>query len=285
MKIILKVITIILISLILMGCGKQDTTIYFKEPMILSYKTEENTLHLIDRIGSITVTDDMIQGNILTCGQVVIEGDLVDTSVLKTYEVVYKTNENDRRQITKTVKVRDITAPSITLKGLKNNVLTLTKEEFSKYDFSNVIEVKDNYDNNPEIDVDISEVTKNKEYKITITATDKFLNAKEEIFTIKIKEEPKQEETAKKNNSSQNTSQKSNQTNTTTEKKETSSSSKPKSSNSNKTSNASKYSKTYERSVDGYNQAISRGEELFNKGLISGYEVRPTNDGYVLICQ
>lgn len=197
----------VLLLLMLLGCSKPDYTLHFNENMILQYGTELNTIDLIEKIGDTKVTGEMKENNKLTYKNLVVECERVDTSVLTEYEVTYKTNDTENRLITKTVKIRDTTPPKITFNNLDNGVLMITKDEFSSYNFSRNITVKDNYDKNPSVEVKVDEIKGKDLYCVKVTATDKFNNTSTDQFDIVFKEKQveKKEEVQKNPNSKKET--------------------------------------------------------------------------------
>lgn len=158
--------------------------------MILEYGSEESPLSLITKIGSTEVTTDMIDGNVLKCGNMIIECNTeLDTYEIGKYEVTYLTSDSNNRTITKTVQVADTIAPSVVFEGLnEDDALELTLEEFKNYNFSNNIKVSDNYDLEPQVSVSVDEISKN-DYTILVTAIDCFGNEQSAHFIVKIKEE------------------------------------------------------------------------------------------------
>lgn len=266
----IKIFFFFLLFLILVGCQSRDYIIHFDETMILQYGTEKNTIDLIDRIGDIAVTDEMKKDNVLTYDTLKIECERVDTSVLTEYEVTYKTNNSDNRFITKTVKIRDTTAPVITFKGLDSNKsLSIKKDEFSEYNFNRNIDVKDNCDQKPQTEVKVEKVADKDEYQVLVTATDKFDNVSTDRFIIRLLEEKKDEnDSSKKDNHSSgnsNNSNSSSNSNKTTDKNTGSSS-------SNHTSSYKPKEKDF--TIDTYNsfdECLNACEKYIESCMENGY--------------
>lgn len=210
----IRIVLLFLMLLLLMGCTSKDYTLHFNETMILQYGTNKNTIDLIERIGDVKVTDEMKENNILTYDNLVIECEEIDTSILTEYEVTYKTNDTENKLITKTVKIRDTSPPSIAFNGLdENNVLYMYKEDFDTYDFSRNVTVKDNYDSKPEVHLTINEIKGKDQYTVQITATDKFNNTATKEFMISIKKkeaDQKKENTDTQSETSRNSNKKKN---------------------------------------------------------------------------
>lgn len=212
----LTIIIIFILTLLLVGCYPEDNSISFKEEMVLQVQSKQHPLSLIKSIGKIEVSEDMIKGNKLICGKVMIECDEIDTSSIGSYDVIYKTNDTENHIITKTIKVSDMIPPKITFKGLKNNLLELTKEEFNNYNFAENIVVSDNFDSSPETKVSVKERIKSSEYTILVESLDQFGNKSNDEFYVKIKEEKinKDETNSSKNNHPKKDTNKNNVQNT-----------------------------------------------------------------------
>jgi len=238
----------------LIGCESQDHTIYFKESMILEYNSENSPLTLIESIGTTEVTEDMINGNTLTCGNFIVKCEDVDTSVLTTYQVKYSTNDTENRWITKTISIKDMSAPTITLKGLdSSDCISLTSNELKTYNFSKNIQVKDNYDTNPTIEVNVQDKVKNEQYTIMVTATDCFDNSSEKSFTVNIKPE---------------------QSNTAQNKETNNSESEKKSSNTSESGTSNKFSGSEKKS-----ESVSKDNSIKEQNFMFGktYELNGKN--------
>lgn len=189
----LRYILLFSLLLLLTACGKKDYTLHFKEEMVLDFGTNQNTISLIQSIGKVEITDDLITGNTIEIDTFVVTCDEIDTNKLGNYEVVYQTNALEKRFFTKQVSVKDISAPVI---KVSDKEITLTLEEYKEYNFADFIEVEDNWkEDQPIIDITIDQVIEvGKSYEVRILAKDKFGNEATEMFTLHIKEEEKTEE-------------------------------------------------------------------------------------------
>lgn len=183
--IILMIIFIFLIS----GCSSSDYTLHFKEDLTLDYRSGDSPLFLIDKVGDKKVTKEMINGNKIEIDNWMVECNNVDTSKIGSYEVKYLTNDTEDRYHTKTIRVKDISAPKI---KIKKKVIELTMEEYKNYDFTKVIVITDNWDkDDPLVDLTVSEIKGVGKYTITITAKDKAGNISKDKMSLKIKGEAK----------------------------------------------------------------------------------------------
>ncbi len=189
MKIYMKILLLTGFVLLLFGCSKKDNTIQFKEEMVLEYNSKKSPLTLIKCIGDTKINYEMIDDDTLICGNTVIKCDNVDTSVLTDYQVKFETNDTENHWITKTVSIKDTTPPQIALKGLdQKKSITLLYKDFQKYNFSKNIEVRDNYDHNPVVQVEVQNKLSDSEYMIVVKASDCFDNISQETFKVNIKQ-------------------------------------------------------------------------------------------------
>ena len=211
-----------MIALLLCGCSV-DNQIHFRKDLIIEYGSDRTPLHMIERIGNTEITDQMINDNVLECGNMkIVCKQTIDTEKLGKYDVTYETSDSNNRYITKTIQVADTVPPEIVFKGLKQNALEMELADFKNYNFSKNIAVADNYDEDPSVDVTVKEINSNKEYTVQVIATDCFDNVSKDEFQVKIKEEVKKKEQNKDKESSNEDSGKKSSTNENEESNESS---------------------------------------------------------------
>lgn len=209
-------------ALLLCGCSV-DNQIHFRKDLIIEYGSDRTPLHMIERIGNTEITDQMINDNVLECGNMkIVCKQTIDTEKLGKYDVTYETSDSNNRYITKTIQVADTVPPEISFKGLKQNTLEMELGDFKNYNFSKNITVTDNYDEDPTVDVSVKEINSNKEYTVQVIATDCFDNVSKDEFRVKIKEEVKKKEQNKDKESSNEDSGKKSSTNENEESNESS---------------------------------------------------------------
>ena len=209
-------------ALLLCGCSV-DNQIHFRKDLIIEYGSDRTPLHMIERIGNTEITDQMINDNVLECGNMkIVCKQTIDTEKLGKYDVTYETSDSNNRYITKTIQVADTVPPEISFKGLKQNALEMKLADFKNYNFSKNIAVSDNYDEDPTVNVSVKEINSNKEYTVQVIATDCFDNVSKDEFQVKIKEEVKKKEQKKDKESSKEASGKKSSTNENEESNESS---------------------------------------------------------------
>lgn len=184
---------LLLIPFLLCACDSNDHTMVFDEAMTLDYGSERNTITLIKKVGNKEITDDMydIENNMLVVGNWQVEAEVIDTTVLGSVTVLYTTSDATEHEFRYTVKVADTSAPEITF---KKDVIEVYKDELDSLDIDGNINITDNYDSYEDlsivVDGDISNVEENKDYEITVQATDTSKNTAAQSFIIRIKPEP-----------------------------------------------------------------------------------------------
>ena len=205
-----RILAVIPFLFLLLSCrSQQDTTLYFNEEMILDYGSDDTPIMLIERIGDIEVTEDMIDGNTIHLGtfEVTCESE-ADTSKIGEYEVRYVTNDTSNRYFTKIVTVKDISAPVISFgKDGKSEEIELSLEEYQSYDFTSFITVTDNFTEQPYVQIEIDgSIEAGKTYQVSVHAADRFGNASDRTFDLVISAEPDIIEPSKENDIMDNNS-------------------------------------------------------------------------------
>lgn len=198
----MKRILSILLLFLLAGCSKEDYTIHFADEMILDYGTNLNSIHLIAKIGDVEITDEMIDGNKIILNDFIITCDEVDTNRIGQYEVKYVTNEEQKRIFSKKIIVQDISSPTI---RFKEKVLSLTSDEYAKFDFDTFINVTDNWqEDKPTVSINLEKVD-DVSYNVHVSAIDRWKNEDTKSFLLKIEEKISSDgSTAIKQDDSQN---------------------------------------------------------------------------------
>lgn len=120
----------------------------------------------------------------------VIKKNNINNFELGTYIVSYKLPITKYREETiyEIVEVKDTTAPSIILKG-NENIIINNGDAYQELGY----DVEDNYDQKENIKVEVNgqvDTTKNGEYKITYTATDKSGNKTNIVRTVVVRDNP-----------------------------------------------------------------------------------------------
>lgn len=243
-----------MIALLLCGCSV-DNQIHFRKDLIIEYGSDRTPLHMIERIGNTEITDQMINDNVLECGNMkIVCKQTIDTEKLGKYDVTYETSDSNNRYITKTIQVADTVPPEISFKGLKQNSLEMKFTDFKNYNFSKNIAVTDNYDEDPTVDVSVKEINSNKEYTVQVIATDCFDNVSKDEFMVRIKEEKKEKNENK-----------------TTSKKESEESDKKSSPSDKKESHSNKSKNDTSQKKNDSNSASSSTASSQKKGSQSFY--------------
>ena len=243
-----------MIALLLCGCSV-DNQIHFRKDLIIEYGSDRTPLHMIERIGNTEITDQMINDNVLECGNMkIVCKQTIDTEKLGKYDVTYETSDSNNRYITKTIQVADTVPPEISFKGLKQNALEMELADFKNYNFSKNITVTDNYDEDPTVDVSVKEINSNKEYTVQVIATDCFDNVSKDEFMVRIKEEKKEKNENK-----------------TTSKKESEESDKKSSPSDKKESHSNKSKNDTSQKKNDSNSASSSTASSQKKGSQSFY--------------
>ena len=145
--------------MLLAGCAEQESyELKFKDEMVLDYGSNQNTISLIEAVGNTKITQEHIRNNTLEVNNFVVVCDEVNTNKLGNYEVTYQTNATDHRLFTKTITVKDIAAPKISI--LKKE-LSLTMNQYKKYNFAEIIKIEDNWKgDDPIITIKVNDVVR-----------------------------------------------------------------------------------------------------------------------------
>ena len=268
-----------MIALLLCGCSV-DNQIHFRKDLIIEYGSDRTPLHMIERIGNTEITDQMINDNVLECGNMkIVCKQTIDTEKLGKYDVTYETSDSNNRYITKTIQVADTVPPEISFKGLKQNVLEMELADFKNYNFSKNITVTDNYDEDPTVDVSVKEINSNKEYTVQVIATDCFDNVSKDEFVVKIKEEKKEKNENEGKTSSKQESERVDKKSSSSEKKE---------SHSNKSKNDTSQKKNDSNSASSSTASSQKkGSQNFYFGehyTLNGQDVECNMENVYQIC-
>lgn len=209
MKHKLCLVFLVLLSLLLYGCKQKDYTVHFKEELVIDYNSNDSPLTLIESIGDIKVTKDMIKDDAIVIDNFKISCEAIDTHVEQNYIVIYKTNDTELPQIKKQVYVKDISAPEI---SLKKDEVTIFENQISKFNINEYVSIKDNYDKNPHVEVNADKTIKDSgKYIISIIAEDLNKNQSKKEFTLIVKEnevkKANSEDEPNTNNSTQSSTQ------------------------------------------------------------------------------
>ena len=235
---------------------------------------------MIERIGNTEITDQMINDNVLECGNMkIVCKQTIDTEKLGKYDVTYETSDSNNRYITKTIQVADTVPPEISFKGLKQNVLEMELADFKNYNFSKNITVTDNYDEDPTVDVSVKEINSNKEYTVQVIATDCFDNVSKDEFVVKIKEEKKEKNENEGKTSSKQESERVDKKSSSSEKKE-SHSNKSKNDTSQKKNDSNSASSSTASSQKKGSQSFYFGEHY----TLNGQDVECNMENVYQIC-
>ena len=275
----LLLLVFIMIALLLCGCSV-DNQIHFRKDLIIEYGSDRTPLHMIERIGNTEITDQMINDNVLECGNMkIVCKQTIDTEKLGKYDVTYETSDSNNRYITKTIQVADTVPPEISFKGLKQNVLEMELADFKNYNFSKNITVTDNYDEDPTVDVSVKEINSNKEYTVQVIATDCFDNVSKDEFVVKIKEEKKEKNENEGKTSSKQESERVDKKSSSSEKKE-SHSNKSKNDTSQKKNDSNSASSSTASSQKKGSQSFYFGEHY----TLNGQDVECNMENVYQIC-
>lgn len=189
----LKNISLLFIFLFsICGCAEKNYELTFKKKLILDYHSNDSPLLLIDKIGDVKVTKEMIKNNKIEIGNFTVECATLSTDKLGIYDVKYTTNDTENRFHTKTIKIEDISSPII---KLKKKSVTMTLEEYKKYDFSTIIIVSDNWEKDDVVvNLAADRISKDGTYDINVTANDNAGNIASAKISLTIKSEYKKKE-------------------------------------------------------------------------------------------
>lgn len=267
---------LVVLSFLLTGCqNRTDYDVIFKKDMLIDLNSNMSPLTLIDTINNHKITQDDIKNDKIVYRNFVIQCDRIDTFNQGIFEVVYKTNNIDNKEIRKKVSIKDVSPPVISLKQKEISCYTDKIKTINYYDY---FDVKDNSGNNYLTTVIDDYEVKNKKgiYKVFISVTDQSQNIAQETLIVNVKEKPQTKQNIssnenidnnKKIDKNKNSNRKNNQTQTKTKKKHI--------------SNFSQYNKYFSgKSINSYNKACQYASKILNQNKANGYSVVPDGKGY-----
>jgi len=181
------ILMLILSLLLLTGCGstKQNYDLHFKDELVIDYKSNDSPLLLIDKIGNVEVTKEMIVNDSIRINNFIVTCSSLDSNDLGTHTVKYQTNESSK-EIVKQVIVKDISSPNISLEKDSFEIFIDELDQFNIYD---LISVTDLGDDNPSVTIELDDLSIGK-HIITIIATDNKGNTAKKEFYLTLNERP-----------------------------------------------------------------------------------------------
>lgn len=279
------------------GCAAKDYTIKFDKNMTLDYKSKDTPLSLIKKIGNKKITSKDIKDGRIKVDNLIVTCDEIDTSKKGQFEIKYYTNDVDHKEIHKSVKVSDISKPTI---SFSEDQITLLVSQIPSFNILDCIDVSDNDDQEPVIKMNLDHHMNGAgEYTITVSAKDSTGNESVKELKIVVSADPEPVVEQHQNNqggsNSVDTSKKDDKKKSDKNDSSNSNQSKPNEDepveskpDSSKTNQSSKIPSQFNKFFAGdtipvYEEAYAYANRIFASGQVNGYSVEPTGTGYQVI--
>lgn len=297
---ILLIILCVFACVFFSGCAAKDYTIKFDKNMTLDYKSKDTPLSLIKKIGNKKITSKDIKDGRIKVDNLIVTCDEIDTSKKGQFEIKYYTNDVDHKEIRKSVKVSDISKPTI---SFSEDQITLLVSQIPSFNILDYIDVSDNDDQEPVIKMNLDhQMNLAGEYTVTVSAKDSTGNESVKELKIVVSadpepvvEQPPVDQNNQGGSNSVDTSKKDDKKTADKNDSSNSNQSKPNEDkpveskpDSNKTNQSSKIPSQFNKFFVGdtipvYEEAYAYANRIFASGQVNGYSVEPTGTGYQVI--
>lgn len=254
--------------------------------MTLDYKSDDTPLSLIKKVGEKIITSKDIKDGKIKVKNLIITCDEIDTSKKGQYAVKYYTNDVDKKEISKSVKVSDISKPEIKC----DKKINITASQIMSFNVLDFINVTDNDDQEPTVKLELDKQMNGPgNYTVTVRASDTSGNLSIKKIKIKVNADPEIPEVNNDNSVNDNKKNDIQEKSNVSKKNldENSSKKDQHKDNSGSNENRPSYSNPseYDRYFSGiaisvYNTALDYAENILSIGVAGSYSIMPTGEGY-----